>query len=450
MASSPWFLYPAELENSAELDDLNRYVKLAVEFGYQKEAEETVRAYQDFLQTHLQKMDALIQAAEPNQEEPETLEEIRAQRPQGEHRLCGSLPLDYQERWYGSFLGRGAGCTLGAALEFCEVDEMEKWAAYCGDSYPLQDYWSRVKLPFENRYIIGQRQDLTRGHFGAIPVDDDTAYTLIGLLTLEEYGPSFTREQMLRVWEKRIPLTGKNGSYGIYWGERQMMKNRLEGAPPEQAGFSFNPNVQSVAAWTRADTWGYVAPGWPEKAAELAFQDASSNHRRNGVYGEMFMAAAISAAFVVEDPVEALRIALREIPSNCMFAQGVQWALEVGPELKGYKEAAQLVRRRYKGMFKGHAINNALFVVLGILLGKRDFTKVIGETVAMGFDNDCTGATAGSIVGAVIGKSGIPAHWYEPFQNRMQCYLKGLPEYIDLDGLFLRYEKQAKKLIQQE
>ena len=449
MASSPWFTYPAELEGSAELDDLNRYVKLAVEFGYQKEAEETVRAYQEFLRAHLQKMNELIKTAEPSQEEPETLEEIRAQRPQGEHRLCGSLPPEYQERWQGSFLGRGAGCTLGAALEFSEVEEMERWAAYCGDSYPLQDYWSRVKRPFENRYIIGQQQDLTRGHFGAIPVDDDTAYTLLGLLTLEEFGPAFTKEQMLQVWEQKIPLTGKNGSYGIYWGERQMMVNRLEGLSSEKAGFERNPNVQSVAAWTRADTWGYVAPGWPEKAAELAFQDASVNHRRNGVYGEMFMAAAISAAFVVNDPVEALQIALREIPANCMFAQGVQWALEVGPTLKGYKEAAQLVRRRYKGMFKGHAINNALFVVMGILLGKRDFTKVIGETIAMGYDNDCTGATAGSIVGAVIGKNGIPAHWYEPFQNRMQCYLKGYPEYVDLDGLYLRYETQAKKLLDQ-
>ena len=446
MASS-WFSYPEELEESAALDDLNRYVKLAVEFGYQAEAEETVQAYQAFLQERLKRMDALIQSARPNPEEPETLEEIRAQRPQGEHRLCGAIPPDYRERWQGSFLGRGAGCTLGAALEFSGVEEMERWASYCGDAYPLQDYWSRVKLPFENRYILGQRQDLTRGHIDAIPVDDDMAYTLVGLLTLEEYGPHFTREQMLKVWESRLPLTGKNGSYGVYWGERQMLQNRLAGASADTAGFAQNPNVQSVAAWTRADTWGYVAPGWPEKAAELAFQDASANHRRNGVYGEMFMAAAVSAAFAVEDPVEALSLALLELPANCMFAQGVRWALEAGPTLSGYKEAAQLVRRRYNGMFKGHAINNGLFVVLGILLGKRDFTKVIGETVAMGYDNDCTGATAGSIVGAVIGKGGIPAHWYEPFQNRMQCYLNGCPEYLDLDGLYLRYEKQAQRIL---
>ena len=69
-----------------------------------------------------------------------------------------------------------------------------------------------------------------------------------------------------------------------------------------------NPNLQGIAAWTRADSYGYVFPGNPEKAAALAYRDASINHRRNGVYGSMFMAAAISAAFTVDDPMEAVRI----------------------------------------------------------------------------------------------------------------------------------------------
>ena len=75
---------------------------------------------------------------------------------------------------------------------------------------------------------------------------------------LEEFGPAFTKEQMLQVWEQKIPLTGKNGSYGIYWGERQMMVNRLEGLSSEKAGFERNPNVQSVAAWTRAVSYTHL------------------------------------------------------------------------------------------------------------------------------------------------------------------------------------------------
>lgn len=64
------------------------------------------------------------------------------------------------------------------------------------------------------------------------------------------------------------------------------------------------------------------------KAAYLAYKDCSINHRRNGVYGAMFMAATISAAFVVDDPMEAVKIGLTEIPENCLFAEGIRWALD--------------------------------------------------------------------------------------------------------------------------
>ena len=112
------------------------------------------------------------------------------------------------------------------------------------------------------------------------------------------------------------------GDRGCWWGERKMLTNLLAGMPLPEAGLYRNPNLQNIAAWTRADSFGYALPGWPEKAAELAWRDASANHRRNGVYGSMFMAATISAAFAVDDPMEAVRIGLSEIPKDCLFAEG--------------------------------------------------------------------------------------------------------------------------------
>ena len=68
---------------------------------------------------------------------------------------------------------------------------------------------------------------------------------------------------------------------------------------------------------------------------------------------------------------------------------------------------------------------------------------MIGETVAMGMDNDCTAATAGSIVGAVVGKKGIPSRWYRNFDNTIHSYLIGKRRF-SIRGILRRFEKQAR------
>jgi ADP-ribosylglycohydrolase len=96
-------------------------------------------------------------------------------------------------------------------------------------------------------------------------------------------------------------------------------------------------------------------------------------------------------------------------------------------------------------MHSVHTINNACLTVWGLTIGGRDFTKVIGQTVAMGLDNDCTGATAGSIAGALVGKSGIPKHWYRNFDNTVHSYLIRRRKFR-IDSLLKRFTKQARKI----
>lgn len=438
---------PPHKEFEDYADKLSRYSSLAAELQQADAGAEIVERVREELRSAMDRFDRLVRGAGPSADEPDDLEAIRALRPAGVRRMTDRVPTDYRERWRGSFLGRGAGCTLGATVEFWSVEQMENWSRQFGEAYPPTDFFQYTRSPGQPRYIVGNHSDLTRGSMAYIPVDDDTVYTLIGLLTLENFGPGFTHEQQAALWQRNFTLTSPtNGSWGAYWGERTMLLNLAEGVPAEQAGTLRNPNIQSIAAWTRADAWGYAAPGWPEKAAELAYRDSSINHRRNGVYGTMYMAASVAAAFCVDDPVEALRIGLQEIPETSLLADALRWAFDVAPEVEGYRDAARLVHERYGRMFEGHAINNALYVTFGILLGGRDFTKVVGETVAMGFDNDCTGATAASITGAVIGESNVPAHWREPFRNRMQNYLVDEPELIDVDELADRFRAQAERL----
>jgi ADP-ribosylglycohydrolase len=270
-----------------------------------------------------------------------------------------------------------------------------------------------------------------------VPVDDDLAYTVLGLLIMEEHGPELTVSNVADAWKKYLPYAAT--------AEHIALTNLHNGVPPEKAAITGNLMREWIGADIRADPWGYMAPGWPEKAAELAFHDASLSHRRQGIYGEMFFSAAIAAAFTVDDPVKALRIGLTEIPAECALARAVTWALEVASDITDYRSAREAMEDHFRGMHRVHTNNNACLTIWGITIGGTDFTRVIGETVAMGMDNDCTAATAGSIVGAVVGKRGIPEHWYRNFNDTVHSYLIGHNTF-SISDLFERFHIQAERV----
>ena len=434
-----------EFAAGEKLNNLFRYLQLSAEVGCPEQGRALIESVVSMLDAQADRFQKLVLAQEDSNE-PFALDAIRALRPSGPRRILRRLPEDYLSRLKGAFNARMAGCTLGAALEFQPVETMRSWAAHFGDDYPLKDYWSQtMRDPDGAHYIVGKNVDLTRDHMDAVPPDDDTAYTVLGLLLLEQYGMNFTQEQLAEVWKRFLPL-GADDDYGLrgcFWGERIMLKNLLDGAALSQAGLLRNPHLQNVAGWTRIDAYAYACPGWPEKAAELAYRDVSLNHRRNGIYGAMFMAAAISAAFAVDDPIEAVRIGLTEIPSNCLLANEIRWIL--AQKFSTWEEAYALIWKRLDGMFNGSATSTAVQVVAGLMLGNRDVTRTLGETVALGGDNDCTGATAGSILGATVGIERVPENWTRPFQGRMHLYLSETPEYLRIDDVCDRIAAVAAK-----
>ena len=157
----------------------------------------------------------------------------------------------------------------------------------------------------------------------------------------------------------------------------------------------------------------------------------------------MLFAAAIAAGFAASDPIEALQVALTEIPAECALAKAVKWALEEAAKITNYKEARQAVETQFTGMHKTHTINNACLTIFGLTIGGTDFTRVIGETVAMGMDNDCTAATAGSIWGAVYGQKNIPDHWYQNFNDKIFTYLNDHQKF-SIDDVCQRFKRQAQ------
>jgi ADP-ribosylglycohydrolase len=426
--------YPRPLQGEAQV---NLRLQLAAEQGARG-----LGALADEVRAVLDRAALAIDALPVDEQlaatEPDDLVSIRALRPPGRRVIADELPSDvYRDRLLGAYLGRCAGCTLGAPVELRRIDEIEAWAAHLGVPCPPTDYWPEVERPHEPAYEVSRRRDFTPSGMDAVPADDDTVYTQLGLLVLEQYGPGFTTADVAEAWLRLVPFA--------HTAERVALANLRRGVPADRAAEIDNPYREMIGADIRADPWGYVAAGRPEVAAALAHRDAFLTHRRNGIFAAMYFAAVIAAAFTVDDPVDALATGLEEIPQDCRFAQAVRWALEVADAIADHRDANAAVAERFAGMHAVHAINNACLTVWGLTIGRRDFTKVIGTTVAMGYDNDCTAATAGSIAGAVLGRAGIPEHWWSPFHNRARSYLTGHLEFA-IDDLVERFVVQAERL----
>jgi hypothetical protein len=183
-----------------------------------------------------------------------------------------------------------------------------------------------------------------------------------------------------------------------------------------------------IGAQIRADIFGYAAPGWPEKAAELAFRDASISHVKNGIYGEMFVAAMLAATYVTDDIIDIITVGLSEIPANCRLAEAVQNTLDWCQELDDWEAVWNKINESY-GHYSGvHTINNAALVVLGLYFGNTDYENGIVVSVRGGWDTDCNGATVGSILGLKFGATALPEKWIGVLNDRLLSSVSGSNE----------------------
>mgnify|MGYP006300425709 CR=1 FL=1 len=260
---------------------------------------------------------------------------------------------------------------------------------------------------------------MRRGHITHGVRDDDTDYTVVGLRLLEEHGKDVTSEQIARFWLKNIPY-GKT-----YTAERAAYRNFVNDIWPSRSARWHNPHREWIGAQIRADAWGYCCPGRLQAGAELAFRDASISHTRNGIYGAMWVAAMIAAAYVADDPEQVISLGLSEIPGQCRLAEAINRVLSWYRDGVGAEEATGRLLDAFGDYHAVHSINNAAVVALGLLWGEGDFSRSIGLAVMAGLDTDCNGATVGSVAGVLLGESGLPARWVDPLNDRLETAVAG-------------------------
>jgi len=354
--------------------------------------------------------------------EPSKLEEIRSARPEGPRSIgCGLSDEGLYDKIYGAWLGRCAGCLLGKPVEGWPRGRIERYLELAG-AYPLDNYFPLI-TPVPDGYTLHRSHgEAMLGSIRYMPRDDDIDYTIIGLHVLEDHGISFTTADVAGEWLTHLPYRM------TYTAERVAYRNLVNGiSPPETASYR-NPYREWIGAQIRADIWGYVTPGMPELGAEYAHRDASLSHVKNGIYGEMFVSAMLSAAFTTDDVREIIGIGLSEIPEGSRLAEAIKDVLDWREEHGDWRGAWDEVMEKYGGYHPVHTINNAALVLLGLLYGDGDFGRTIAISVMAGHDTDCNGATAGSVMGAILGAEALPEKWIAPMNDGVKSAVTGFTD----------------------
>lgn len=372
-------------------------------------------------------------------QEPSALNDILAQAP-GATALAPVIGSEYFDRVLAAWLGRCAGCNLGKPVEGHGWNRY-KLKRYLQDAgaFPLDDYIPvREPLP-EGVALHPSWPVATRGRVRAMARDDDLDYTMLGLRLLETYGRGYASDDVAQEWLVGMPF------YMVYTAERVAYRNLVGGLKPPATATVRNPYREWIGAMIRADIFGYVSPGDPQGAAVLSYRDAALSHTANGIYGEMWAAALIAASFAASSAREALDQAARVVPGRSRLAESLQLALSAFDAGDTWESAMETMEKRLKGYHWVHTINNAEVVTAALLWGEGDFSRTIGLAVEAGLDTDCTGATAGSVFGALHGTADLPGHWTEPLEDTIHSAIFGF-EGTAISGLAARTATLADKL----
>jgi ADP-ribosylglycohydrolase len=353
----------------------------------------------------------------PRQAQPEgapaTLELIRATWPAPPD----EPPLDpatYFDRVLGGWLGKNIGGSLGGILEG----------------------WTRTRILAQHGFV----QDYVENPPSTL--NDDIAFEIVLVHALEEYGLDLTPAQLGREWAGHLPL-----EY-CYTAEKVALANLLRGIVPPESGTLDNPFSEWIGAQMKAEVCGLIAPGRPDLAADYAYRDGIIAHEREGVYGEIFCAAATSLAFRGDDVRHVVLGALDYVPPRSRYATVVRQVLDWCRDTDDWQTVCQQIEQHYGSQYHWvHVLPNAAIVVLALILGEGDFARTVSIATTCGMDVDCNAGTVGAIVGVLRGARSLPDRLVAPIGDRIDTWVTGFEE-ISLRELTRRTCALGERLYQ--
>ena len=325
---------------------------------------------------------------------------------------------EYFDKAYGGWLGKISGLTLGVPKEFSEP-------------WPPSDITYFAEVP---------------DHFSDLYSGDDLYFPLLVQICLKKYGPHPTYSQYMREWSEQLYSGRVWGANGIalehYWA----------GIMPPQTGLiGYNASSHDIDAQIDFDSAGWVSPGLINQAAAVADYGGHMVCWGDGVDGGVFVAAAISQAFFNSDMEQVIRQAQAVLPPKSTYRAMLDDVLRWHREQPDWRVTRQLLAKKYSSpqtTEESSAVVNGGAVLIGLLYGEKDFGKTVITAMHCGWDSDCNAATAGGILGTMLGASRIPPRWSTIFHDTYENYcLRGLPRRLRISDIARDTVEVGEKVI---
>jgi hypothetical protein len=293
----------------------------------------------------------------------------------------------------GGWAGKVIGCTYGGPTEF------RFQGTFIQDYQPL--VWSGRAIPW---------------HFKNAPGLYDDVYMNMTFVDV------FRREG-LEAPARALALAFANAPYPLWHANQMARANIRRGLEPPASGeWRNNPHADDIDFQIEADFAGLMSPGLVSAAAEICDRAGHIMNSGDGWYGGVYVAAMYALAFISDDVEFIAREALNVVPEASWFHAAMSDVLRWHRENpRDWQDTWFKVQKKWSadigcpdGVFSPFNIDakiNAAWVLVGLLYGDGDFGRTLEISARCGDDSDCNPASAGGILGAVLGFGKIPETW---------------------------------------
>lgn len=247
-------------------------------------------------------------------------------------------------------------------------------------------------------------------------VDDDWYYEMSALRAFEKHGPKMTIQQLGEQW--KVDVCGTWGS------SKEARLNMAKGVLPPDCGHPrYNRSWWTIGPQFSAEIYGLIAPGKPNLAAQLAREFGHINGYAEAVDGAVFVAGAVSLAFIENDPKTIVREAAKVIHAESPYRRCLDEIIAMADAGKCFEDIERGPIERWAAEYPGtnNAVANGGIIALCLWFGEVDFLKTVNLACRVSdyTDADCNAAGAAAVIGAMHGMKAIPQNLIEPLHDRI-------------------------------